>query len=247
MATEAESVGGSVQVSERLALLKGVPAFSRLPERTLEELAGLLLEERYSAGSVVVTEGEAGDRLYLISGGQAGVSAEGSKGPVPLATLGPGEIFGEIALLGPGAKRQATVTTITPLLALSLATPAFEGVLDAYPEARRAFSEAAEEMLVAKFLKQASPFATLDAGRLRRLASRLEHLSVPAGDAIVRQGEVGDACYLLRSGRVEVLARKGEGEGRNPGHARPRLPLWSSPMQDLMSRETACNIYSMLR
>jgi CRP-like cAMP-binding protein len=191
-----------------------VPAFSRLPERTLEELAGLLLEERYSAGSVVVAEVETGTRLYLISGGQADV-AEGSKGPVPLATLGPGEIFGEIALLGPGGKRQATVTTITPLLALSLAALAFEGVLDAYPEAQRAFSEAAEEMLVAKFFKQASPFATLDAARLRRLASRLEHLSVSAGAAIVRQGEVGDACYLLRSGRVEVLARKGEGEGRS--------------------------------
>ena len=215
MADEAESVGGSVQGSERVGLLKGVPAFARLPEETLEELAGLLCEERHPAGGVVVAEGDRGDRLYLISGGHAEVSAEGSKGPVPLATLGPGEMFGEIALLEPGGKRQATVTATTDLLTLSLSAPAFHRVLDAYPEARTAFSEAAEEMLVAKFLKQASPFATLDADRLRWLASRLEHLSVSVGDVIVRQGEVGEACYLLRSGRVEVVAQKGEGEERN--------------------------------
>jgi putative peptide zinc metalloprotease protein len=214
VAAEAESVGGGVQFSERLALLKGVPVFSRLPERTLEELAGLLREERYPVGSVVVAEGDRGDRLYLISGGQAEVSTEGTKGPVPLATLGPGEMFGEIALLEPGGKRQATVSATTDLLTLSLAAPAFDRVLDAHPEARSAFSEAAEEMLVAKFLKQASPFATLDPDRLRHLASRLERLSVPAGEDVVRQGEMGDACFLLRGGQVEVLVRHEEGEER---------------------------------
>jgi len=205
----------SVLLGERVALLQGVPAFSRLPEGTLEKLAGLLRDERYPAGGVVVAEGEPGERLYLISAGHAEVSAEGPKGPVPLAALGPGEMFGEIALLEPVGKRTATVTATTPLLALSLAAPAVGRVLDAHPEVRSAFSEAAEGMLVAKFLKLASPFATLDADRLRLLTSRLERLSVPAGDTIVRQGEVGDTCFLLRSGRVEVLAHKGEDEERS--------------------------------
>jgi CRP-like cAMP-binding protein len=62
-------------------------------------------------------------------------------------------------------------------------------------------------LLVAKFLKQASPFSTLAGERLRRLAARLKRLDVPAGDTIIRQGEGGEECYLLRSGRVEVLAR----------------------------------------
>lgn len=215
MTAETESGDSNTPIGERLALLRGVPAFARLPEGTLEEVANLLDEERYPAGTVVVAEGDRGDRLYLIFGGHAEVSAEGSKGPMPLATLGPGEMFGEIALLEPGGKRQATVTATIDLLTLSLSASAFDRVLDAYPEARTAFSEAAEEMLIAKFLKQASPFAALDADRLRRLASRLERLSIPAGDAIVRQGEVGDTCYLLREGRAEVLAHKGSGEERN--------------------------------
>jgi putative peptide zinc metalloprotease protein len=88
-------------------------------------------------------------------------------------------------------------------------------VLEAHPEARTVFSEGAEEMLVARFLKQASPFATLDATQLRQLASRLEAMSVPAGDDVIRQGETGDACYLLREGRVEIVAQKDGGEERN--------------------------------
>ncbi len=110
MAAGAGSGDPNVPVVKRVRLLKGLPAFSRLPEGTLEEMAGLLREERHLAGDVVVAEGETGVRLYLISTGRAEVSAAGPKGPVPLATLGPGEMFGEISLLEPGGKRTATVT-----------------------------------------------------------------------------------------------------------------------------------------
>ena len=57
-----------------------MPAFARLPDEALEELAGLLREERFPAGATVVAEGEAGDRLYLISQGRAEVSAAGPQG-----------------------------------------------------------------------------------------------------------------------------------------------------------------------
>ena len=58
MTADTESVGESARGSDRLALLAGVPAFSRLTERTLEELADLLREERFAAGGVVVAEGD---------------------------------------------------------------------------------------------------------------------------------------------------------------------------------------------
>ena len=192
-----------------------MPAFARLPDGALEEMAALLEEERYPASTAVVAEGEAGDRLYVIAEGRAEVSVAGKAAPLPLAALGPGELFGEIALLEPGGRRQATVTAAEPLLALSLAAPEFRRVLDAQPEARAAFSEVAEEMLVAKFLKQASPFSALDGGRLRRLAGRLKRLSIPAGEAIVRQGERGEECYLLRSGRAEVVVEQEGGAERS--------------------------------
>ena len=198
----------------RLKLLEGVPAFACLPTPALEELAERLEEDRYPPGATMVAEGEAGDRLYLIAGGRAEVSMAGQDGPVPLAALGPGELFGEIALLEPGGRRQATVTATTPLLTLSLAAPYFHRVLDAHQEARTAFAEADQALLTAKFLKQASPFSTLDGAHLRKLAARIERKTVPAGATIVRQGEYGEECYLLRSGRVEVVMEEEGGEGR---------------------------------
>ena len=112
VAARAEPADGGVPTERRLELLKGVPAFVCLPTSALEELATLLKEHRYPSGATLVTEGEEGDRLYLIAEGHAEVSTTGQGGPVPLATLRPGELFGEIALLR-DVPRNATVAART--------------------------------------------------------------------------------------------------------------------------------------
>jgi CRP-like cAMP-binding protein len=205
----------TVPPERRLELLAAVPAFAHLPAPVLEELASHLTQERFQSGDTVVAEGNADDRLYLIVEGQAEASTTGSSGMAPLATLGPGEIFGEIALLEPRSERQATVTAVEPLLLLSLQAPDLRQVLDAHTEARVALEKLADDLMVAKFLKQASPFSTLDGSRLRHLAARLERLDVAAGDTIIRQGEPGEECYLLQSGRVEVLVKRAQGDERH--------------------------------
>jgi len=129
-----------------------------------------------------------------------------------LATLGSGELFGELSLLEAGSSRQATFTAVEPLLLISLRAVDFHRALDAHPEGRSAFEKLADDLLVAKLLKQASPFSTLDGERLRHLATRLEQLEVSTGDTIIRRGEAGEECYVLRSGRVEVLARGAQGD-----------------------------------
>jgi putative peptide zinc metalloprotease protein len=213
---EPESKDRTVLLEKRLELLAGVSAFAHLPSAVLEELASRLTEERFYSGDTVVVEGDTDDRLYLIVEGRAEASTTGPSGIVPLATLGPGELFGEIALLEPGGKRQATVTAVEPLLLLCLHATDFRRVLDAHPETRSAFEKMADDLLVTKFLKQASPFSTLVGERLKRLAARIETLDVPAGETIIRQGETGEEeCFLLRSGRVEVLVRGAQGDERS--------------------------------
>jgi putative peptide zinc metalloprotease protein len=177
-------------------------------------VAAVLQEERFAPGRVIVQEGAVGDRLFLIAGGKAEVTTTNPGGPMVLATLEAGEIFGEIALLLPRHQRQATVTAFTPLLTLTLSSAEFTRMLDLYPQAKSAWEAAAETLLIAKFLKQASPFARLDAKRLGWLAARLKPLTVPAGADIVHQGEPGEACYLLRAGAVEVVLRDNEDQDR---------------------------------
>jgi putative peptide zinc metalloprotease protein len=204
----------TVSPMRRLELLAEVPAFSSLPDPVLEDLASRLTEERFRPADSVVVEGSTDDRLYMIVEGRAEASTIGPSGIVPLATLGPGELFGELSLLEAGSRRQATVAAVEPLLLLGLRAADLRLALDAHPEGRSAFEKLADDLLVTKLLKQASPFSTLDGERLRSLAARLERLEVPTGKTIIRQGEAGEECYVLRSGRVEVLAMGAQGDER---------------------------------
>lgn len=83
-------------VPEReLALLRGIAIFAPLPAPTLEHLARTLKPVRVAAGTTVFDEGDAGDRFYVVESGRVEVRQEG----VLANELGPGDFFGEIALL----------------------------------------------------------------------------------------------------------------------------------------------------
>jgi MFS family permease len=90
---------------EGLELLRRISIFAALPESILERLARSLRTVAASAGDVIIREGDDGDLFYAIEAGTVVVSKAGR----PVARLGPGDYFGEIALLR-GVPRTATVT-----------------------------------------------------------------------------------------------------------------------------------------
>jgi MFS family permease len=98
-----------------LELLRSTPIFAALPATTLEQLTSKLAPVRLPAGQVVFHQGDVGDRFYLIAKGEVDVSANGA----PTAELGPGDFFGEIALLH-DVPRTATITARTALTAWTL-------------------------------------------------------------------------------------------------------------------------------
>jgi MFS family permease len=105
---------------EQLELLRGNPIFAPLPAPTLEQLADRLQEVRVPAGDVIVRQGEPGDRFYLIEAGTVDVAVDGR----PAHELGPGDGFGEIALLR-NVPRTATVTARTDAVLYALERDAF--------------------------------------------------------------------------------------------------------------------------
>jgi MFS family permease len=124
--------GAALPVVE-IARLRRLPMFAPLGAPELEGLARSLEPIEVAAGTPVVSEGEAGDRFYLIADGELDVTADGSH----LRTLGRGDCFGEIALLRQ-IPRTATVTARTACRLDALAAPAFLAALTGHAGAGRA-------------------------------------------------------------------------------------------------------------
>jgi pyruvate,water dikinase len=97
------------------AALHRVQLFADMNRRQAEQVARLLKERRFAKGETVIMEGTGGAAFFLIDSGQATVSRKG----VEVATLGPGDYFGEIALID-GGPRSATVTAATDVVCYGL-------------------------------------------------------------------------------------------------------------------------------
>jgi MFS family permease len=98
-----------------LELIRGVPLLALLPEPTLERLARALVPLNAASGDVVIREGDLGDRFYVVESGEVEVTKEGRH----VASLGPGDFVGEIALLR-DVPRTATVTATAATVLQSL-------------------------------------------------------------------------------------------------------------------------------
>jgi phosphoenolpyruvate synthase/pyruvate phosphate dikinase len=98
-----------------VAALQRAQLFADMDRRQAEQIARLLKIRPFKKGETVILEGSGAAAFFLIDTGQAEVSSKG----VHLATLGPGDYFGEVALID-GGPRSATVTATTDLVCYGL-------------------------------------------------------------------------------------------------------------------------------
>ncbi|MDQ1401692.1 MAG: family transcriptional regulator, cyclic receptor protein [Actinomycetota bacterium] len=113
---------------EYLQRLGEVPLFRACSKKDLQALAKSGDDIKIDAGKAVVTEGERGHEFYVVIDGKADVHRDGRI----VTTLGPGDYFGELALLDP-QPRDASVIASTPLELLVISQREFLGLLAEVP------------------------------------------------------------------------------------------------------------------
>ena len=115
--------------SEQVDILKRVPLLSGLDDRQLERLARSMKERTFPAGSTVTSEGATGTGFFVIAEGTASVTVGGEE----RARLGPGDYFGEIALIDQDV-RSASILAETDLRCYGLTPWEFRPFVEEHPE-----------------------------------------------------------------------------------------------------------------
>ena len=125
-------------------LLRKVGLFSDLDEKDLTSLSEEFNERRFSAGETIALEGAGGLMFFVVESGEASVEVHGEE----VAELGPGDSFGEVALID-RRPRTATVTAKTDLVTFGLPVFVFRPFVEARPQVAWKMLEAMADRLEA--------------------------------------------------------------------------------------------------
>ncbi|XP_043938901.1 cGMP-dependent protein kinase 1-like [Protopterus annectens] len=145
----------------------------------------------YHRGSYIIKEGDVGSIVYVIEEGEIEVTKHQER----LCTMGPGKVFGELAILY-NCTRTATVRALTHTKLWAIDRHCFQTIM-----MRTGLIKHAEYM---EFLKSVPIFQKLQEDVLSKLTDVLEEMYYEEGDYIVRQGASGDTFFIISKGKVSV-------------------------------------------
>ncbi|KAL1310512.1 hypothetical protein AAFC00_000797 [Neodothiora populina] len=186
--------------------------FAHLDDDQTAQVLGAMQERKIPARDVkVISQGDQGDYFYVVESGSfdifvspTGKIEPGSDGMgKQVSTTGPGTSFGELALMY-NAPRAATVISTGPSIVWQLDRVTFRRILmDSAFERRRMYES---------FLDSVPLLNTLTPYERSKIADALETTKHPAGEPIIREGDVGDRFYILESGTAKAYKH---------GHSQP--------------------------
>uniref|UniRef100_H3D7V3 cGMP-dependent protein kinase n=1 Tax=Tetraodon nigroviridis TaxID=99883 RepID=H3D7V3_TETNG len=144
-----------------------------------------------SKGCCVIQEGDDGSTVYVLEEGMVEVTKQGKK----LCTIGPGKVFGELAILY-NCTRTASVTALTDIKLWAIDRQNFQTIM-----MRSGVIKHSQYM---DFLRSVPSFQSLPEDVLSKLADVLEETHYGDSDYIIRQGATGDTFFIISEGQVKV-------------------------------------------
>jgi len=215
---------------ETVDLLARVPVFATLAREDLERIAEVAVPRRFEPGEVVFREGDASDTCYIVRNGSCRAVREHSDGrTITLATFGPGEIFGELAMFEE-ERRSATVEATGELHVVGLLGGDMRRLMREHPEISirlvvalgRRLRESNERLARQSFQTVQSRVASVLLQLVERAAGE-DSAGTGADGGVLIMGTQADVAKLAGSSResasrfLAVLERAGvvsQGRGR---------------------------------
>ncbi|XP_056617288.1 cGMP-dependent protein kinase 1a isoform X1 [Triplophysa dalaica] len=157
----------------------------------IQEIVDCMYPLDHDKNSCIIKEGDVGSLVYVLEEGKVEVTKEGLK----LCTMGPGKVFGELAILY-NCTRTATVKTVTAVKLWAIDRQCFQTIM-----MRTGLIKHAEYM---ELLKSVPTFRGLPEEILSKLADVLEETHYEDGDYIIRQGARGDTFFIISKGKVTL-------------------------------------------
>ncbi len=188
-------------------LLKSVPLFSDLEGEELERFSHVAVPRSFPAGTRVFHEGDNSDACYIVKTGSFRVTREHSDGrAITLATLGPGEIFGELAMLD-GDKRSASAEALADGELLALPAGDVRALLSRHPEiALKLVAGLVRRLRAANVRISRQSFQTVPS----RVAGILSQLSREAGEGKADRAETnGSGEVTIRMNQTDLAQLAG--------------------------------------
>ena len=212
------------RVNERLLTQRAEPILAALPylrqttasERTA--LAQHLRPRRIAPGAAAIVQGDPADGFYVIRSGTATVEQQDGDGRVRrVATLGPGDHFGELAYLS-GAPRNATVRARTALELFYLDGGHFRRWIEEDMQGR---ADVQRRLIDHATLERLPLLSGLTPAERGQAIDQIEVRQYGAGEVVFHQGEPGDRLYTIVEGRLAVLVQPADAPPDDSGAPDP--------------------------
>ncbi len=185
-------------------LLQRVPFFDDLDEDLIARVSLEAVLRQFHGGQVICRQGDYEEIFYIILAGEVEVSTSSQSQPkIFLGTLSKNEFFGEMGPLS-GQPRTANVTALERTIVLEVPKNVFMEMLKSSPSLKQNIDSKYIQRSLRTHLRQVEIFSNLSESEISDLASRIKLLSFKKDDLIIRQGEIADSMYLVRSGFVKV-------------------------------------------
>ena len=192
------------------------PPFDRLDRATLGRLAGDLHVLTLDAGETLLRQDDSTDDLYVVLEGRLRGSLRDARGvDHDLGTLTAGAVVGEMAASS-GGLRASTIVAETAVRLVGLSSVAFGRLVEEQPAVGAVVTEeAARRLRHAQLVDHLTAvFPDMDPEGLAEIERAVEWVTLDAGEVLFRQGDTGDAAYLVVSGRLRVAVADRDGSER---------------------------------